>query len=206
MSGINNIFCIGRNYAKHATELGNEIPDSPILFSKPTHALASASGHTLTFQKGKGEIHHELEIVLLIDRPVKKGDKLEDVVSKMALGVDLTLRDIQSDLKKKGQPWLRAKGFKNSAIITDFWKFSGVEQCENFYLVNNGRVIQEGNVQDMIFDFQSIIDECEDVFGLGTGDIIFTGTPEGVGPISDGDVFKMYWGEEEKGQFQVSIN
>ncbi|KHF39193.1 fumarylacetoacetate hydrolase family protein [Halalkalibacter okhensis] len=199
-----NIYCIGRNYAKHAEELGNAIPEQPLLFSKPSHSLTRANGQSIVLPKGLGEIHYELEIVLKINKPVQKGDKVTDVVSEMALGLDLTLRDVQSELKKKGQPWLRAKGFKHSAIITNFWTFDQ-EECAttSFAFELNGERVQIGNSRDMIFPFQDIIDECAEWFGLDEGDLIFTGTPEGVGPINSKDVGKMFWGKEEKGHFLV---
>lgn len=201
-----NIYCIGRNYAKHATELGNEIPDQPILFSKPSHAIVETKGQTIDLPKELGEIHHEIEIVLKIDRDVNPGDRLSDVVSQMALGIDLTLRDVQTELKAKGHPWLRAKGFKNSAIITSFWSFNSEEECKkmHFSLVKNGIMVQQGNINNMIFNFQSIIDECVECFGLGEGDLIFTGTPEGVGPLTSGDHCQLVWGDEEKGHFTVA--
>lgn len=202
---IKNIYCIGRNYAKHAHELGNEIPEEQILFSKPTHALVYAEGQTIQLPKDKGDIHHELEIVLRVSQDVKKGDKVDDVVGHMSLGLDLTLRDVQSSLKEKGRPWLRAKGFKNSAVTTSFWNFEGTDSCNgvDFSLVINGEVVQKGNIKDMLHDFQAMIDECEECFGLGEGDIIYTGTPEGVGPLHSGDVCVLFWDDEEKGRFIV---
>ena len=202
---VKNIYCIGRNYAEHAYELGNEIPEEMILFSKPTHAFILANGQTIALPKDRGEIHYELEIVLRIKRDVKKGDPVDDVVSDMALGVDVTLRDVQSQSKKKGRPWLRSKGFKHSAITTPFWSFPGTERCAlvDFSLEKNGQIVQKGNIKKMLFDFQTIIDECAEVFGLGDGDLIFTGTPEGVGPLHPGDECVLYWGEEEKGRFIV---
>ncbi len=202
---VNNIYCIGRNYAKHAYELGNEIPEEMILFSKPTHALIYTEGQAISLPKGLGDIHHELEIVLRINRDVKKGDKVEEVVSEMALGLDLTLRDVQSKLKKKGRPWLRAKGFKHSAVVTPFWSFPGTEQCAeiDFSLVKNGELVQKGNIKNMLFSFQAMLDECTEYFGLGEGDLIYTGTPEGVGPLIEGDECILYWGSEEKGRFIV---
>ncbi|MDV2886822.1 fumarylacetoacetate hydrolase [Alkalihalophilus pseudofirmus] len=207
MNEVKNIFCIGRNYAKHAVELGNEVPEAPILFTKPTHALTYAIGEDITFPADKGEIHHELEIILHIDKPVKKGDRLEDVVSDISLGIDFTLRDVQSELKKKGQPWDRAKGFPNAAVTTERFPFPGIEACrkETFSLLKNGEVAQEGTINEMMFDFQAIIDECQEVFGLGAGDLIYTGTPEGVGPIKDGDQFEFFWGSERIGSFIVSM-
>ncbi|WP_059102847.1 fumarylacetoacetate hydrolase family protein [Shouchella shacheensis] len=207
MEDIRNIFCIGRNYAKHAEELGNEVPSEPLLFTKPTNALALADGSVLSFPATKGEIHYELEIVLKIGKDVEEGDSLADVISEMALGVDLTLRDVQSKLKEKGHPWLRAKGFRHSAILTPFFSFPGSEACKEipFSLTKNGVGVQRGHTAQMIFSFEEILKECDAAFGLKKGDLLFTGTPEGVGKIADRDVFVLYWGEEEKGRFRASI-
>lgn len=207
LQDVQNIFCVGRNYAEHAKELGNEVPDTPILFTKPTNALAIADGQTLNYPSDQGDIHHELEIVLKIGKS-SDSQSVNDRVVEMALGIDLTLRDLQSTLKKKGHPWERAKGFRNSAILTPFWSFSSVEDIEHttFTLKKNGETVQYGNSTQMLFNFQQLVDECDQAFGLGEGDIIFTGTPEGVGPISDGDVFTLFWGEEEKGSFTVAFN
>lgn len=207
LQDVQNIFCVGRNYAEHAKELGNEVPDTPILFTKPTNALATADGQTLNYPSDQGDIHHELEIVLKIGKS-SDSQSVNDRVIEMALGIDLTLRDLQSTLKKKGHPWERAKGFRNSAILTPFWSFSSVEDIEHttFTLKKNGETVQYGNSTQMLFNFQQLVDECEQAFGLGEGDVIFTGTPEGVGPISDGDVFTLFWGEEEKGSFTVAFN
>ncbi|HWO77849.1 MAG TPA: fumarylacetoacetate hydrolase family protein [Bacillus sp. (in: firmicutes)] len=204
---IRNIFCIGRNYAAHAAELGNAVPESPILFSKPTHALVKANGEAVSFPSNQGEIHHELEIVLYIGKQVTDGFKADDVVTKMALGIDFTLRDLQSELKKQGYPWLRAKGFKNSAIITEFWDFPGTDACKetDFSLLKNGQRVQHGNIQLMMFDFQSILEHIHREFGLEEGDIVYTGTPEGVGSIANRDEFVLLWGNEEKGRFIVSL-
>jgi 2-keto-4-pentenoate hydratase/2-oxohepta-3-ene-1,7-dioic acid hydratase in catechol pathway len=208
MEEIRNIFCIGRNYAKHATELGNEIPSSPIIFSKPTHSLAKANGSKVLFPGGRGEIHHELEIVLSIGKEIPAEFEVEDVVGEIALGIDFTLRDEQAKLKEKGHPWLKAKGFKNAAIVTDFWSFPGVATCKEteFSLVKNGDVVQAGIITDMMFDFKRIIEECHYYFGLNKGDVIYTGTPEGVGAIEHGDEFKLVWGTEEKGSFIVQMD
>lgn len=207
LQDVQNIFCVGRNYAEHAKELGNEVPDTPILFTKPTNALATADGQTLNYPSDQGDIHHELEIVLKIGKS-SDSQSVNDRVVEMALGIDLTLRDLQSTLKKKGHPWERAKGFRNSAILTPFWSFSSVEDIEHttFTLKKNGETVQYGNSTQMLFNFQQLVDECEQAFGLVEGDVIFTGTPEGVGPISDGDVFTLFWGEEEKGSFTVAFN
>lgn len=207
LQDVQNIFCVGRNYAEHAKELGNEVPDSPLLFTKPTNALATADGQTLSYPSDQGDIHHELEMVLKIGKPTDS-HSVNDRVVEMALGIDLTLRDLQSKLKKKGHPWERAKGFRNSAILTPFWSFTSVEDIEQttFTLKKNGETVQYGNSTQMLFNFQQLVDECEQAFGLHEGDIIFTGTPEGVGPISEGDHFTLFWGEEEKGSFTVAFN
>ncbi|MDQ0253983.1 2-keto-4-pentenoate hydratase/2-oxohepta-3-ene-1,7-dioic acid hydratase in catechol pathway [Evansella vedderi] len=207
MDQIKNIFCIGRNYANHAKELGNEIPSSPILFSKPTHSLVKADGKSISFPKNRGEIHHELEIVLYIETEVPEIFEVEEVVSKMALGIDFTLRDEQAVLKEKGHPWLKAKGFRNSSVITEFWSFPGIDACTktDFSLLKNGHTVQIGNITDMMFDFKEIIKQCNQYFGLGKGDILYTGTPEGVGAIKHGDTLALRWGNEEKGRFSVTM-
>ena len=204
---INNIYCIGRNYKKHVLELGNEVPEKPLVFSKPTSALAYADGRELVFPGERGEVHHELEIVLYIGNDVTEEFTVDDVVTKMAVGVDFTLRDVQTELKKKGHPWLVAKGFRNSAVVTEFWDFPGDEACQrkDFTLLKNGEVVQQGNSQHVIFDFQTLLEYIHWEIGLNKGDIVFTGTPEGVGPIADGETYILQWGKEEKGRFKVKM-
>ena len=205
MKDIRNIFCVGRNYAEHAKELNNDVPTSPFLFTKPTHALAVADGGTIRLPKDSGSIHYEAELVLHISKPYEKGIRVDDIVDLMALGIDFTLRDIQSELKKKGHPWLRAKGFKNSAVLTRFIDFPGFAACKetDFVLLKNGDEAQHGNISDMIFDLQTLIDFTGEHFGLDEGDVIYTGTPSGVGPASSGDHFTLKWGQEELGTFTI---
>jgi len=206
MKQINNIYCIGRNYKKHALELGNDVPDKPLVFSKTTSSLAKASGDTLTFPNDRGEIHHELEIVLYIGKDVEEGFTVDDVVTEMALGIDFTLRDVQSELKKKGHPWLIAKSFRNAAVVTDFWSFPGMDAIREveFSLHEGENILQHGTIEKVIFDFQALLEYIHENIGLTKGDIIFTGTPEGVGPIADQKRYILNWGEEEKGSFIVS--
>jgi len=202
---INNIFCVRRNYVKHAHELGNDVPEVPMIFTKPTNAIAYTEDKPIEFPNDQGEIHYEVEIVLYIGKDIEYPVQVDDVVSNMAMGIDFTLRDIQSQLKDKGHPWLLAKGFKNAALLTEFWDFPGEKASgdSDFTLVQNDKTVQQGNIHSMIFDFKSLITYIDRHFGLKKGDIIFTGTPEGVGPIQNKDDFKLYWNKELKGRFTV---
>lgn len=207
MTTIRNIYCVGRNYRAHAAELGNDVPDQPMIFTKPTHALAAIDGSTLSLPSNQGEIHYEAELVIHIAKPYTEGISVDEVVDKYALGIDFTLRDVQNVIKKKGQPWLPAKGFLKSAPITAFRPFPGASQLasSNFQLRHNDQVVQDGNISLMIFDLQTIIDYIAKHYGLGPGDIIYTGTPEGVGPVNDGDRLELLWGEESFGAFTVKM-
>ncbi|RXT05809.1 fumarylacetoacetate hydrolase family protein [Ammoniphilus sp. CFH 90114] len=207
MNSIRNIYCVGRNYALHAKELNNEVPTSPFLFSKPTHAVVKADGQTITLPGDRGGVHYEVELVIHIARDYEAGMKVDDLVDSMAIGLDLTLRDVQGELKKKGYPWLLAKGFPNSAVVTEFVPFPGVEACKakNFMLLKNGEQVQCGNIENMLFDMQALVEFSAKHFGLGKGDLIFTGTPEGVGPLADGDQLSLVWGEEVLGKCDISI-
>ena len=207
METIKNIYCVGRNYRAHAKELNNPVPASPFLFSKPTHAVVEANGQVVSLPGDRGSLHYEVELVLRIGKSYEKGITVDEIVDGMAIGIDLTLRDVQDVLKEKRYPWLLAKGFPNSAILSKFIDFPGEEACKNtnFSLVINGRQVQEGNIQSLIFDFQTLIDFCAENFGLGKGDIIFTGTPEGVGPLANGDELTLLWGEAVLGKSIVNL-
>jgi fumarylpyruvate hydrolase len=204
---IKNIYCIGRNYKLHAQELNNAIPTSPFLFAKPTHALADANGQTLTMPGDQGGVHYEVELVLHITKAYEPGMKMEDLIDKVSIGVDLTLRDVQDELKKKSYPWLLAKGFPNSAVLSEWFSFEGLEALSqyDFTLEKNGKEVQRGNIKDMIFDIPTILEFCAKHFGLGEGDVIFTGTPAGVGPVVDGDRVVLKWKEEKVGEFTVGM-
>lgn len=201
MEQIRNIYCVGRNYRLHAEELGNAVPDKPMLFMKPSHALVSMDGRTIELPGDRGQIHFEAELVLHIGRTYEAGIAADDLVDRMALGLDFTLRDVQNVLKQKGHPWLAAKGFLRSAPLGPLRTFPGTYAAANtdFTLRKNGLEVQRGNIQAMIFDLQQIVDFCAANYGLGEGDLIYTGTPEGVGQVSDGDCFELYWGEELAG-------
>nr|WP_263327766.1 fumarylacetoacetate hydrolase family protein [Neobacillus sp. Marseille-Q6967] len=205
---VNNIYCVGRNYAAHAKELQNEVPTFPMLFSKPTHALVkAAAGKEVLLPSNRGSIHFETEIVLMIGKPYEKGIKVDEIVESMAVGIDFTLRDVQSELKKKGQPWLLAKGFPNSALVSSFIPFPGSEEVKeiDFSLLKNQEKVQQGNIKNMIFDLQTIIDFTALNFGLGEGDLIFTGTPEGVGPVMDKDHLTLLWGNSVLGECFIKL-
>jgi len=197
MTMIHNVYCVGRNYKLHAAELGNDVPEEPMIFMKPSHAAVELGGQVLTLPQEKGEVHYEGELVLRVSRSYEPGAKVEDLVDQMALGIDFTLRDVQTVIKKKGHPWTAAKGFKNSAPISEFIEFPGVEAAgtQDFTVHKNGSEVQRGNIKDMIFPLQEIVDYIGMNYGLGEGDVIFTGTPAGVGPCVQGDEFKLYWGE-----------
>lgn len=205
METIRNIFCVGRNYVEHAKELNNAVPSSPFMFTKPTHALVKADGQAIHLPKGAGAIHYEAELVLYISKPYEKGIRVDDIVDKMALGIDFTLRDIQTELKKKGLPWLRAKGFKNSAVLTRWLAFPGIEPLKDtdFVLLKNDAEVQRGNIEEMIFGPQTLIDFAGEHFGLGPGDLLYTGTPSGVGPAESGDRFTLKWGNDVLGTFSI---
>jgi fumarylpyruvate hydrolase len=208
MDSIRNIYCVGRNYGLHAAELGNAIPDEPMIFTKPTHSVVSIQSQTISLPGDRGEVHFETELVLRVGKDYKQGMKVDELVDGMALGIDFTLRDVQSVIKKKGHPWLPAKGFLNSAPLSEFHAFPGFEAVKQteFSLLKNGEEAQRGNLNDMIFDLQVIIDFIAKHFGLGEGDIIFTGTPEGVAAVQSGDVLELVWGDESYGKFTISLS
>jgi fumarylpyruvate hydrolase len=207
LNKINNIYCVGRNYAAHAKELQNEVPASPMLFSKPTYALVEAAGQEVLLPSNRGSIHFETELVIRMGKTFEKGITVNEMVESMAIGIDFTLRDVQSELKKKGHPWLLAKGFPNSALLSQFISFPGTEELKknDFSLLKNGERVQQGNIKSMIFDLQTIIEFTAENFGLGEGDLIFTGTPEGVGPITDNDHLSLLWGNTVLGECLIKL-
>ena len=207
METVRNVYCIGRNYRLHAEELGNAVPDEPMVFMKPTHALVPADGRSVPLPSGLGEIHYEAELVIRIARPYVPGASVDDLVDGMALGVDFTLRDVQSELKRKGHPWLKAKGFLHSAPITPFVPFPGMKEVPDivFSLCINGAERQRGKAAEMIFGLQEIVDYCGRNYGLDQGDLMFTGAPAGVGAVSDEDRFALYLHDRELGTFTVSL-
>jgi 2-keto-4-pentenoate hydratase/2-oxohepta-3-ene-1,7-dioic acid hydratase in catechol pathway len=204
---IKNIYCVGRNYVLHAQELNNAVPSSPFLFSKPTHALAQANGQPLLLPGGRGEIHYEAEFVVHIAHAYEPGIKPEELIDKFTVGLDLTLRDVQAELKKKSLPWLLAKGFPNSAVLAEWLPFEGLAaaMAHDFTLEKNGQEVQRGNIKDMLFDLPTLWEFSAKHFGLAEGDILFSGTPAGVGPVQDGDHFNLKWQEKSVGAFIAQL-
>ena len=182
-----NIYCVGRNFEGHAKELGNKVPTSPLIFQKSNSAVNLKE--TIEIPKNK-TIEHELEIVLMIGKEgvPKNQEEARTFISGFSIGLDLTDRDLQSELKKKGLPWFASKSFKGSAVIDTNFR----HECPNeFYLNVNQKIRQEGNLKDMIFSFEDIVLHLSKIVDLKKGDIIFTGTPEGVGPLESGDEIEM---------------
>jgi 2-keto-4-pentenoate hydratase/2-oxohepta-3-ene-1,7-dioic acid hydratase in catechol pathway len=184
------IICIGRNYAEHAKEMNSAIPTEPVFFLKPDTALIKDNSpfYYPSFSK---EIHHEVELVLKINKPGKNiqtqfANKYYD---EIGIGIDFTARDIQMECKNKGLPWEKAKAFDGAAPIGKFInkkEFSD-EKNINFYLTVNGNKVQEGNTKNLLFSFDQVIAYVSQFFTLKTGDLIYTGTPQGVGPVKIGD-------------------
>lgn len=187
------IICIGRNYAKHVEELKNERPDEPVIFLKPDTAVLSRE-QPFVIPEFSNDIHHEIEIIVRINKvgkyiEPKFASKYYDEIS---VGIDFTARDLQQKLKDKGLPWEKSKAFDNSAVIGDFMSrkvFSSLENL-NFELRNNGTTVQRGSSSQMLWKIDEIIAYVSQFFTLKTGDIIFTGTPEGVAKVSPGDVLE----------------
>lgn len=204
---VKNIFCVGRNYRLHAQELNNAVPTEPLIFSKPTHALTVAKGNEVILPATFGEVHYEIEVVVHVAKAYEPGLAVEELIDQIALGIDFTLRDVQSELKVKGYPWLKAKGFKNAAVLTSWSSFAGLEELEkyDFSLEKNGVEVQRGNIKDMLFDVLTLLEYISEHYGLGEGDILFTGTPAGVGAVADGDHLALIWNEQKQGDFVVKL-
>ncbi len=192
------IICIGRNYREHAEELGNEIPENPVIFMKPDTALLK--GRDFYIPEFSQDIHYELEVVLKISRNGKYilKENASQYYHEIGLGIDFTARDLQSELKSKGLPWELAKGFDGSAAVSAFYSKSEFN-LENlsFSLQKNKTVVQSGNTCDMMFSFDEIISFVSRFFTLRAGDLIFTGTPKGVAKIEENDLLEA-WLENEK--------
>ena len=200
------IICVGRNYAEHAKELGNEIPEEPVIFMKPKSALLQANT-PFYYPEFSNELHYEVELVLRISKNGKyiqeqQADKYYDAIS---VGIDFTARDIQAELKKKGLPWEKAKAWDNSAILGKWIELNPaiLNHPIHFSLLQNGNIVQSGDSTHMIFSFNKIIANISNYFSLNIGDLIYTGTPSGVGECVTGDLLEGYL-EKEK-MFDLTI-
>ena len=185
-----SIFCIGRNYVAHAHELGNEVPTSPVIFMKPSTAVL-AEGKNFTIPSFTNDLHYEGELVLRVSKEGKnlKAPNVLDYCDAITVGIDFTARDLQNKLKEKGLPWERAKGFDHSAPISSTWVDKQNVDLENatFQLFQNGELKQIGHPKDFIFSIDQLIAYVSQFITLKTGDLLFTGTPAGVGPVQIGD-------------------
>ena len=193
------IICIGRNYAEHAKELGNEIPENPVIFMKPDTAILK-KGSDFYIPEFSDDVHYELEVVLKISKGGKyiQEDKASNHFDEIGLGIDFTARDLQSKLKAKGLPWELAKGFDSSAVVSEFYKKSDFDMRNlSFSLMKNKEKVQDGNTSMMIFSPEKIIAFVSQYFTLKTGDLIFTGTPKGVGKVAENDILQAFL-ENEK--------
>lgn len=198
------IICIGRNYGLHAKELGNEIPDKPVIFLKPDTALLK-NNEDFYLPAFSSDVHHEAELVVRVD---KAGKNIEPhfasrYYSHISLGVDFTARDVQNELKAKGLPWELAKAFDQSAVVGEFIPLEGSVQDLHFRLDKNGSTVQTGHTADMLFGVDVIISFVSRYFTLKTGDLIFTGTPAGVGRVDIGDCLEGYLGNQQLFKFLV---
>ncbi len=200
------IFCVGRNYAEHAQELNNEVPDAPVIFMKPATALLT-DNKDFYFPSFTKDLHYECELVLRICKngksiPEKFAHKYYDAITT---GIDFTARDLQQQQKEKGLPWEIAKAFDQSAVIGK-WKVLSEDNKPDhftFHLCKNEKKVQEGNTQDLLFRFDTLIAYISQFFTLNMGDIIFTGTPKGVGPVQIGDELQASLFDEELLRFRI---
>jgi 2-keto-4-pentenoate hydratase/2-oxohepta-3-ene-1,7-dioic acid hydratase in catechol pathway len=194
------IICIGRNYAAHIEELKNEKPGQPVVFLKPDTALIKG-GAPFYYPDFSTNIHHEVELVLKISKEGKyiQPQFAHRYFEEIGLGIDFTARDLQDQCKAKGLPWEIAKAFNGSAPIGDFKSVSEFSDLKNidFHLEINGEVKQKGNTSLMLFDFATIISYVSQFFTLKKGDLIYTGTPAGVGPVQTGDQLIGFIGNEK---------
>ena len=201
------IICIGRNYSEHAKELGNAIPSEPVFFIKPYTALLKDNEpfYHPDFSKN---IQYEVEVVLKINKVGKNIQEkfATNYYSEIGLGIDFTARDIQNELKTEGLPWEKAKAFDHSAVISNFFiPKTNLGDLANldFYLLKNKQKVQLGNSNQMLFNFDKIIHYVSKYITLKTGDLIFTGTPSGVGKIEIGDILEGYL--KDKKMFETEI-
>jgi 2-keto-4-pentenoate hydratase/2-oxohepta-3-ene-1,7-dioic acid hydratase (catechol pathway) len=193
------IFCVGRNYAKHAKEMNSSVPESPVIFMKPKTAIL-ANGFTFYYPDFSNNIHYEGEIVYRISKSCKSlpRERVKDFIDGISVGIDFTARDLQAEYKAAGLPWELAKSFDFSAAIGDFvsMDFEDMLTAE-IKLLKNGELLQQGHTSDMIFPIDHIVSYISHRFTLHKGDLIYSGTPEGVGPVAPGDILELFLNDEK---------
>jgi acylpyruvate hydrolase len=200
------IICIGRNYTDHAKELNNPVPKEPVFFMKPDTSLL-INNKPFFYPPFSSDLHHEVELVVQINKVGKTiAEKFAHrYYDEIGIGIDFTARDLQQKAKEKGLPWEIAKAFEGSAPISNFVKLDSLANRKNipFHLDINGKTVQTGNSNEMIFSIDQIIAYVSQFFPLKTGDLIFTGTPAGVGPVQINDRLQAYIGDQLLLDFKV---
>jgi 2-keto-4-pentenoate hydratase/2-oxohepta-3-ene-1,7-dioic acid hydratase in catechol pathway len=200
------IICIGRNYVKHIEELQNERPEEPVVFLKPDSAILLKQ-HPFVIPDFSDDVHHEVEILVKINKVGKyiESKFAHNYYDEIGLGIDFTARDLQAKLKEKGLPWEKAKAFDGSAVIGDFYPKNDYDSLENmeFKLVKNGEIVQLGNTSHMLWKIDELIAHISQFFTLKKGDIIFTGTPEGVSAVKPNDILEGFI--EDKKSFRIQV-
>lgn len=199
------IICIARNYAEHAKELKNEIPENPVFFLKPDTSVLQKD-RDFYIPEFTENLHYEAEIVLKISKAGKyiQPEFASKYFEQISLGIDFTARDLQTQLKEKGHPWEIAKAFDNAAVVGEFYPKNDYDlENLNFHMTKNQEIVQKGNTNQMIHDFAKIISTASQYFTLKTGDLIFTGTPAGVGQVLENDYLEGYL--DDRKVFEVRV-
>ncbi|MAT51367.1 MAG: isomerase/hydrolase [Porticoccaceae bacterium] len=197
LSPPGKVVCVGRNYAAHARELNNPVPESPLLFIKPFTAVVFLD-QPLILRKALGPCHYETEMTVLIGKRLSEcdPDQARDAIAGVGIGLDLTLRALQDQLKADGHPWEKAKAFDGSCALSRFAPYKGGDlQSLDVRLERNGRRVQSGNTAQMCFPVVDLLCEISRFFTLLPGDVVFTGTPEGVGALEEGDHLRLMLGD-----------
>ncbi len=200
------IICIGRNYAEHAKEMNTALPAEPVFFLKPDTAIIK-DNIPFYYPDFSKELHHEVELVLKINKPGKNIEPqfAHKYYDEIGIGIDFTARDIQAKCKEKGLPWEKAKAFDGSAPIGQFLNkkmFADLNEIR-FHLNINGKTVQTGNTKDLLFSFDKVISYISKFITLKTGDLIFTGTPEGVGSVKIGDQLEAFIENQSRLNFEI---
>ncbi len=192
---LGKVVCVGRNYAEHAKELNNPVPSEPLLFIKPGSCTVAMAGG-FAIPADRGAVHYEAEIAVLIGKPLSKkpdAEEVRDAISGFAPALDLTLRELQDQLKKKGYPWEVAKAFDGACVLAPFVPGDAVADLADLgiRLSLNGELRQDGNSRDMLTPILPLIQHIAGHFSLQPGDVVLTGTPAGVGPLNPGDALQL---------------